>query len=99
MNASPEGRPDQPLEHGFRLEELTIHPRTGDVSGPGGHAKLDPKVVEVLVLLAEHAGQVVSREDLLAKVWPGTVVTDDALSRCIYELRRQLSQAGGDARY
>ena len=27
------------------------------------------------------------------------VVTDDALSRCIYELRRQLSQAGGDERY
>ena len=64
--------------------------------GPGGAEKLDPKVMDVLVMLAEHAGQVVSRDDLLARIWPDVVVTDEVLSRCIYELRRQLSQAAGD---
>jgi len=44
----------------------------------------------MLVLLARHAGDVVPREELLARLWPGAVVTDDALSRCIHELRRQL---------
>ncbi len=32
-------------------------------------------------------------------VWPGLVVSDDALSRCIYQLRRQLSEVGGSSRY
>jgi TolB-like protein/DNA-binding winged helix-turn-helix (wHTH) protein/thioredoxin-like negative regulator of GroEL len=99
MNAVPESERVPPLENGFRLEGLTIDPRAGDVSGPGGSEKLDPKVMAVLVLLAEHAGQVVLREDLLARFWPNAVVTDDALTRCIYELRRQLSQAGGDDRF
>jgi DNA-binding winged helix-turn-helix (wHTH) protein len=55
--------------------------------------------MQVLVHLARHAGQVVPREELVSRLWPGTVVTDDALTRCIYELRRQLSQAGGSERY
>lgn len=60
---------------------------------------LDPKVMGVLVELAASAGQVLSRDELLAKLWPDAVVTEDALTRCVYELRRQLAQAGGDERY
>ena len=99
MTAHADIRTDQTLEQGFQLGELRIDPLAGEVSGPGGREKLDPKVMNVLVLLAQHAGQVVLREHLLARVWPDTVVTDDALSRCVYELRRQLSQAGGDEQY
>ena len=84
---------------GFRLDELRIDPLTGEVSGPGGHEKLDPKVMQVLVFMAQHAGEVVSREDLLTHLWPHAVVTEDALTRCFYELRRHLSHAGGDKRY
>ena len=39
------------------------------------------------------------REDLVSRLWGNVVVTDDALTRCFYELRRHLSQAGGDERY
>lgn len=80
----------------FRLGPLTIDPRTGEAAGPGGVVKLDPKVMGVLVMLAQNAGHVVLRSDLLERLWPGVVVTDESLSRCIYELRRQLSQAAGD---
>lgn len=83
------------MESGFRLGPLTIDPRAGETTGPAGTEKLDPKVMGVLLVLADHAGQVVSRETLLARVWPGVVVTDEALSRCIYELRRQLGAAAG----
>lgn len=82
-------------EGAFRLGDLQVNPQTGDVAGPGGRVQLDPKVMGVLVMLAGHAGQVVAREDLLARLWPDMVVTDDALSRCLYDLRRQLSTAGG----
>ncbi|HEU0224070.1 MAG TPA: winged helix-turn-helix domain-containing protein [Steroidobacteraceae bacterium] len=87
------------FEHGFRLDRLRIEPVTGEVVGPGAREKLDPKVMGVLLLLAQHAGQVVSRDDLHEQLWPNAVVTDDALTRCIHELRRQLSRAGGDDRY
>ena len=90
---------EQTLERGFTLLELVVDPDAGEVAGPGGREKLDPKVMDVLVMLAQHAGHVVLREDLLTRLWPGSIVTDDALTRCIYELRRQLSLAGGDERY
>ena len=87
------------LTHGFELEGLQVSPLTGEVSGPGGIAQLDPKVMAVLVLMAEHPGEVMLREDLVSRLWGNVVVTDDALTRCFYELRRHLSLAGGDERY
>ena len=87
------------LDQGFALDSLRVEPLTGLVSGPGGREKLDPKVMNVLMEMAGHAGEVVLREDLLGRLWPNVVVTDDALTRCCYELRRQLARAGGDERY
>lgn len=87
------------LAQGFALDALRVEPLAGLVSGPGGRERLDPKVMDVLVHMAEHAGQVVLREELLDRLWPHVVVTDDALTRCFYELRRCLARAGGDERY
>ena len=87
------------LEQGFQLDELRVDPQAGEVSGPGGRARLDRKVMDVLVFMARHAGHVVTREELHTALWPGAVVTDDAATRCFYELRRQLSRAGGHDRY
>ena len=87
------------LEQGFQLDELRVDPLAGEVSGPGGRARLDRKVMDVLVFMARHAGHVVTREELHTALWPGAVVTDDAATRCFYELRRQLSRAGGHDRY
>ena len=75
MNAPADIPADQPLEQGFRLDELTIDPRAGEVAGPAGREKLDPKVMDVLVMLAQNAGHVVLREDLLARLWPNAVVS------------------------
>lgn len=83
----------------FRLGNLDIDPRAGWVSGPGGRETLAPRVMEVLVLLSHRAGHLVTREQILAELWPKRVVTDDALTRCIYLLRRQLSRAADDNRY
>ncbi len=83
----------------LRLGDFTVDPAAGRMIGPAGIEQLDPKVMQVLVLLAKHAGDVVPRHELLSQVWPGVVVGDDVVSRCIYQLRRHLRQAGGDERY
>ena len=46
--------------------------------------------MEVLVYLAEHAGELVSKEQLLEVVWQGAAVEDGALARCMSELRATL---------
>jgi TolB-like protein len=57
--------------------------------------RLTRKSAGVLRLLIERAGQPVSKEQLFASVWSGTVVSDDALTTCIQELRKAF---GDDAR-
>jgi len=79
----------------FRLGEVSVYTASGKVSGPGGTRHLDPKVVDVLRRLVAAQGEVVSRESLMTDVWEGLVVTDFALSRCIYQLRRNLCRAAG----
>ena len=57
--------------------------------------KLTLKASAVLSMLTARAGEPVSKEDLFAEVWRGTVVSDDALVTCIQELRKAL---GDDAK-
>src|SRR5512140_3423963 len=72
----------------FELGEWAVHPKLNAVVRDNASRHVSPKAVEVLVFLARQQGEVVSKEDVLAAVWSGTFVTDDALTRCIGELRR-----------
>lgn len=56
---------------------------------------MEPKVLQVLRILAQHQGQVVSHETILAEVWPDVVVAPNALQRCIAQLRKAF---GDDAK-
>lgn len=56
--------------------------------------RLTNKALAVLRYLIEHSGQLVTKDELFAAVWPGVVVSDSALVVCIRELR----QALGDER-
>lgn len=75
---------------------FTVDPREGTVAGTGGTVRLEPKVMAVLGVLTEHPGRVVSRDELLETVWPGVVVTEHTLSRCIYQLRHELGKIGNE---
>jgi DNA-binding winged helix-turn-helix (wHTH) protein len=74
---------------GFRIDEnYSVEPSLNRVTGPNGVTRLEPKVMLVLVCLAEHAGQMVPKERLFRAAWPDTAVGDDVLTRAISELRR-----------
>jgi Tol biopolymer transport system component/DNA-binding winged helix-turn-helix (wHTH) protein len=72
----------------FFVGDWRIDPSLHSLSGLSGEVHLEPKLMQVLVLLAEHAGEVVSKERLLHVVWTDTFVGDEVLSRAISELRR-----------
>jgi len=76
-----------------------VEPSLNSVTGPAGTIRLEPKVMQVLVLLAEHAGQVVAKERLIHTVWPDTFVTDDVLTRAISELRRVFGDDAKESRF
>ena len=59
-----------------------------------GHADLRRKSFDVLRYLIEHAGSVVTKEELIKGVWPNVTVSDESLTQCISEVRRALGEAG-----
>jgi TolB-like protein/DNA-binding winged helix-turn-helix (wHTH) protein/Tfp pilus assembly protein PilF len=88
------------LQNGFHVgDSHRVDPSLNSVTGPAGTIRLEPKVMQVLVLLAAHAGQVVAKERLMATVWPDTFVTDDVLTRAISELRRVFGDDAKESRF
>jgi serine/threonine-protein kinase len=79
----------------FRIAGWRIDPGLNRISHNGHAAQIEPKVMDVLVRLADEPGEVVSKQQLLDSVWNGDFVTDSVLSRAIAELRSHL---GDDAR-
>jgi Tol biopolymer transport system component/DNA-binding winged helix-turn-helix (wHTH) protein len=72
----------------FRLAGHLIQTRLNRIQTADETLQVEPKVMQVLVFLAENAGEVISRETLIDRVWEGAFVSDDVLTRCIGELRK-----------
>ncbi len=86
------------MQTAFMLGEHRIDPGANQISGPLETRKVEPKVMAVLCVLAANAGQTVSREALLAQVWPGRVVVEETLTRAVSQLRLALGDSKGQAR-
>lgn len=84
---------------GWQIGKWRVEPAVNEIARDGESARIEPKAMEVLVLLADRAGQVVGREELLSAVWPGTVVGDDALSQAIIKLRKALGDSAKSPQY
>jgi DNA-binding winged helix-turn-helix (wHTH) protein/Tfp pilus assembly protein PilF len=91
-DASPSGGP---APRRLRVGAWTVDAASNELRRDGRRLRVEPKVMQVLVLLARRAPEVVSRNELLEAAWPGVVVGDEALTQSIIKLRRAL---GDDAR-
>ncbi len=71
---------------------LTINTKTGEVTNLLNHdlIRLSPVNIRVLETLINQAQQSVSRQQIFDTVWPNQTISDDALTRCISDLRAQL---------
>jgi TolB-like protein/DNA-binding winged helix-turn-helix (wHTH) protein/Tfp pilus assembly protein PilF len=74
----------------LRIGAWRVNPALDEISRDGTTVKLEPRAMRVLVCLAEHAGQVVSIEQLLDAVWKDVVVTPDSVYQAVAGLRRAL---------
>jgi DNA-binding winged helix-turn-helix (wHTH) protein len=85
-----------PEVHRFAAFELDRHGRTLRLNGR--EVPLQPRVFDLLLYLVDHQDRVVGKEELLATLWPGVIVTEGSLQRAVRLARAALQQGGlGDA--
>ncbi|HEU4653220.1 MAG TPA: winged helix-turn-helix domain-containing protein, partial [Steroidobacteraceae bacterium] len=61
----------------------------------GELVKVRPKLLDLLILLVQHKGAVVSNDEIIRHVWPTTVVEESGLTRNVSLLRKCLGCVGG----
>lgn len=83
----------------FSFGRYRFEPATSRLWAEQREIKLTRKAAAVLRVLIERAGQPVTKQDLFASVWSNTVVSDDALTTCIQELRKALGDDAKQPRY
>lgn len=82
------------LTRGFRLGPWLVKPAENRITDGTHTLQLEPKMIDVLVLLAERAGEVVAKAEIEDRVWSDVFVTESVITRAIAGLRRAL---GDDA--
>ena len=73
----------------LRFGVFELDPRAGELRKKGMKIRLQGQPVEILVMLLEHPGEIISREELQKKLWPGDTFVDfeQGLNNAIKRLR------------
>jgi len=93
----PDDGPSQ--ETPFLVGNWQVQPSRNLLSWAEGDVQVTHKSMEILCLLADAGGEVLSRQYLMQKVWAGTVVNEESLTRVISDLRRALGDDRSQPRY
>ena len=83
----------------FALGEWNVIPARNLISREDGQVRLEPRVMDVLVYLAQRAGQPVSKDELTERVWKREYASDDIVSVTIHALRKALGDDARQPRY
>src|SRR5262245_14412765 len=73
-----------------RFDRYLLDDQRGCLLAGDEEIVLRPKTFEFLRYLTSNPGRLVSKDELLAAVWPNVVVSDDSLFQCVAEVRRAL---------
>jgi transcriptional activator of cad operon len=74
----------------LRIGAWCVDPSSGQISRDGETARVEVRTMRLLMCLAEHAGEVVSIDELLNQVWSGVIVSQDSVYQSVASLRRLL---------
>lgn len=91
--------PLNPLPNQFSLADYRVDTTRGELSLNGQTIAIEPKVMEVLILLSQCQGQVVSQEKIFAAVWPNSIFSPSSVQRCITVLRKSLGDDAKQQKY
>jgi transcriptional activator of cad operon len=74
----------------LQIGDWQVNPNSGQISRGGQTARLEARTMRLLVCLAEHAGEVVSIDELIDDAWSGVTVSQDSVYQAVASLRRLL---------
>lgn len=87
MNAS--------LNKKFSFGDISVDPQSNLITVTGKEKRLEPKLVSLLMYLAQHSQQVITRQQITETIWPNVVVGEESITQAIFSLRNAL---GDDAK-
>ena len=83
----------------IRFGSFQIDPRTWLLSLDGRAVDLSPRLVEILGYIVARDGEIVTKDELLERFWPGVNVTENTLTRAIADIRKAISEDAAAPRY
>src|ERR1700681_2833550 len=75
----------------YRFDQFEVDDQEFRFSDDGTLVQIEPKVLRLLLYLIENRNRLVRKQELLDKVWPDAMVTENALTRAIGLLRKALN--------
>lgn len=78
----------------IQFDDHVLDPVRRELSRNGASVKIEPKVFDLLIHLIENRHRVVSKDDLIAQVWGGRIVSDSALTHAINSARNAIGDDG-----
>ena len=83
----------------YRWDDFLLDVDAFRLTRGGVPLALEPKAIDLLVLMVRRPNHLFSKQEIFATVWPDTAVTDHALTRIVAQLRRALGDEAREARY
>src|SRR5436853_3997059 len=89
------------LEQPIRFAEFEVDPRAGELRRQGAKVKLQEQPFQVLAMLLQSPGEVVTREELQQRIWPADTFVDfeNGLNKAINKLRGALGDSAENPRF
>ncbi|HEU5459170.1 MAG TPA: winged helix-turn-helix domain-containing protein [Pyrinomonadaceae bacterium] len=87
------------IKHFYEFGPFRLDPLKRRLMREGEVVRLTPKALELLLVLIEASGRTVEKDELLEKVWAGTIVEENNLNQNITALRKSLGDSRQDSQY
>jgi len=81
---------ERPTATKLRIGDWCVNPASGQIARDGETARVEVRTMRLLLCLAEHAGEIVSIDELLNQVWADVIVAPDSVYQAVTSLRRLL---------
>src|SRR5258705_6369326 len=91
--------PDSPAQSAVSFGPFRLVPTARLLERDGAAVHIGGRALDILIVLVERAGEVVSKRDLVARVWSGVTVDEGSLRFHVAALRKALGDGRSGARY
>jgi DNA-binding winged helix-turn-helix (wHTH) protein/Tol biopolymer transport system component len=83
----------------YEFDRFRIDTKRRQLMRDGEPIAIKAKALDTLVLLVQHAGRLLEKEELMNRLWPDTAVEEGNLTQNVFEVRKALGEVPGEQRF